>query len=110
MATFGQRLKTLRKEKKLTQKQLAELFKISESGVSMFENDSREPSLELIDNMATYFDVSVDYLMGRSIARTSSEGFFYSDGGNDWTDEEKAAAAAFIEQMRKMKDAQNKDN
>jgi len=69
----------------------------------MFENNEREPSLEMIDKMASYFEVSADYLMGRSIARTPGGGQAYADGGANWTQEEKDAAAAYIEMLRQQK-------
>lgn len=37
----------------------------------MYERDQREPSFELLDEMALFFDVSVDYLMGRTDKRNS---------------------------------------
>lgn len=71
----------------------------------MFENDEREPAFELVDRMATYFDVSADYLLGRSVARTPEHGMAFSGGGKDWTEEEmrmaEAIAIATIENMRK---------
>lgn len=67
----------------------------------MFENGDREPSLEMIDKMASYFEVSVDYLMGRTISRSVEEGMAFSDGGKGWTEEEIQMAEAIIEAMRK---------
>ncbi len=66
MGTFGSRLKHLRKSKKLTQKNLADIFKLAESTISMYERDEREPSFELTNKLADYFGVTTDYLHGRT--------------------------------------------
>jgi transcriptional regulator with XRE-family HTH domain len=65
-ATFGERLRKIRKNKKLTQKQLASTLKLAESTVSMYERDERDPSKELIIKIAELFEVSTDYLFGRT--------------------------------------------
>ncbi|WP_426453793.1 helix-turn-helix domain-containing protein [Paenibacillus sp. S-38] len=59
----------LRSEKKLSQDELATRLKISKSAVGMYERDQREPSFELVREIADYFDVSTDYLLGRTDLR-----------------------------------------
>lgn len=67
MATLGERLRKLRKNKtSLSMKEFGKIFGLSESAIGMYERDEREPDLKTIDKMADYFDVTVDYLMGRS--------------------------------------------
>lgn len=63
---FGERLRSLREEKKITQKELAKLFKIAESTVSMYERGEREPNFEIVNKIANFFNVSTDYLLGRT--------------------------------------------
>ncbi|WP_256972541.1 helix-turn-helix domain-containing protein [Saccharibacillus sp. O23] len=101
MATFGSRLKLLRSEKRLTQKDFAKLMNISESAVGMYERDEREPSFKILNQIADYFGVSYDYLLGSSIARTPEEGMAFSDGGRNWTEEEMQIAESIIETLRK---------
>lgn len=73
MITFGQRLKDLRKSKRLTQQQLADIFFLNKSSISRYENDSQLPEHELLQKMADYFEVSIDYLLGRDdISKTPS--------------------------------------
>lgn len=73
MATFGERLKELRKKKHLTQEQLGKAFYLNKSSISRYENDTQIPENELLQSIADYFDVSLDYLMGRtSIVNTHS--------------------------------------
>ena len=60
-----QRLKQLRKENGITAKQLAEKLQVSESTISLYENGKREPDFKMLLNIADYFNVSVDYLLGK---------------------------------------------
>ncbi|MCI9407150.1 MAG: helix-turn-helix transcriptional regulator [Clostridia bacterium] len=58
------RLKELRKEKGLTQKQLAELVNKSETGLASWEQGLSEPSINDIRLLCRIFQVSADYLLG----------------------------------------------
>ena len=60
------KLKQLRKAHKLTAKQLAEIINVSESTISLYENGKREPDFKTLLNIANYFNVSVDYLLGKA--------------------------------------------
>jgi len=66
MATFAERLKELRKEKGLTQKELADTFFITKSSICKYETGVNSPENKLLQNLAEYFNVSVDYLLGNS--------------------------------------------
>ena len=59
------KLRELRKKKNLTMKQLGAMFGAAESTVSHWENGKREPDTATLLNLADYFNVSVDYLLGR---------------------------------------------
>ena len=61
--TFGNRLKELRKAKNLTQNNLAKEFNVTRQAVAKWENDSSKPSIEIVEGLAKYFDVSIDYLL-----------------------------------------------
>ena len=63
---FSERLLTLRKEKKLSQSQLAEQLSVSFHQVRKMEKGQRAASIEVLCALADYFDVSLDYLVGRS--------------------------------------------
>lgn len=60
---FGHKLKYLREKKGLTQEQLAKKFNLLKSSISMYENNIRLPNVELIKELANYFNVSIDYLL-----------------------------------------------
>lgn len=62
---LGQRLKTLREAKRLTQRELGDMVGVSDSAVGQWENDRREPSVRILVKLAQIFGVSVDYLLGR---------------------------------------------
>lgn len=65
----GNRIKKLREEKQLKQEELAKILSISPSAIGMYERDAREPNDELTLKLAEYFDVSTDYLLGKSDIR-----------------------------------------
>ena len=65
MATFGERLRLLREERKLGQKEIAALLEVSVSCVGKYENEQRTPPPKTIHALADYFGVSTDYLLGR---------------------------------------------
>lgn len=69
MSTFGERLRLLREEKKLAQKEIAALLKVSQSSIGKYENDERTPSPTAIVKLADFFGVSTDYLLGHSEIR-----------------------------------------
>lgn len=64
--TVGKRIYELRKIHNLTQKQLASETSLSERGIQNYELEVRIPTLEIAIALADYFDVSLDYLCGRS--------------------------------------------
>ena len=59
-----QRLKELRKEKKLSLKETGELLGVAESTVSLYENSKREAPYSVLSRAAQIFGVSIDYLIG----------------------------------------------
>lgn len=69
MSNFASRLKSLRKNKGLTQSELAKNLsigdnKISASAIGMWEQGRRTPKLEILELIADYFNVDLDYLRG----------------------------------------------
>ena len=61
---FAIRLKEIRLEKELSQNQLAKLLCISKQNISDWENGKSETSFEMLVNIAKFFEVSTDYLLG----------------------------------------------
>lgn len=63
---FSERLVNLRKERNLTQKQVYEAVNMSALGYQRYEYGTREPAYKNLISLADYFDVSIDYLVGRT--------------------------------------------
>lgn len=66
MMALSDRLKQLRLQKNITQEQLAKHLGIPRSTYSNYEYGNREPDANTLNKIADYFDVSVDYLLGRT--------------------------------------------
>lgn len=66
LSAFGKRLNGLRTDRGLSQDELAKIIGVSRSSVSMYEIGRNWPDFEVLDAIADYFDVNVDYLLGFS--------------------------------------------
>lgn len=66
MNLLQERLKELRKEKRLTQAELADIIKTTQKTISDYERGISNPDLETLTNFANFFDVSTDYLLGKT--------------------------------------------
>ena len=66
MKVLAERLRLLRKEKKLSQEGFAKLMGLSTGGYQRYELDERDPTAPLIVEIAKYYNVSADYLLGLS--------------------------------------------
>lgn len=64
MVNMGEKLKSLRIEKKLTQKQIADRIGLAISAVSSYESGSRYPSYDALIKLSRIYHVSTDYLLG----------------------------------------------
>ena len=63
---FRTRLKQLRNERGISQRQLAEFLKVAPSTISMYENGQREPNFEVLESLADFFNVDLNYLLGKT--------------------------------------------
>ena len=61
---FGSKLKELRTEKGIGQVELAQILRVSNGIISLWENGLREPKLSNLVAIAKYFQVTIDYLTG----------------------------------------------
>lgn len=66
MSKFSERFKLLRKERGLSQAVLATELGFTKSSVNMYERGDREPGLESLETIADFFNVDMDYLLGKS--------------------------------------------
>ncbi|MCM1166047.1 MAG: helix-turn-helix domain-containing protein [Lachnospiraceae bacterium] len=72
---FGKRLKELRTERVLSQKQFGDAIGISKSTVGSYECAERTPDIVILARTAKYFDVSLDYLLGNTTARKKENAY-----------------------------------
>ncbi|WP_235379426.1 helix-turn-helix domain-containing protein [Pseudoflavonifractor phocaeensis] len=66
---FGERLKKLRLEKKIPQKELAAYLGISIRGYQFYESEDNEPNIKMLIALADFYGVTIDYLVGRTDER-----------------------------------------
>lgn len=66
--TFSEKLKKLRKEKKITQEKLAAIIGVERSSIGKYESTNVMPSIDVLNRIAAFFEVSVDYLLGNDSA------------------------------------------
>ena len=62
---FSQRLQQLREKKRISRKSLSELCGLSSDAVRRYERGEAEPTLHSLIAIAEYFEITVDYLIGR---------------------------------------------
>jgi len=107
---FGIRLRKLRTTSKLTQKQLADKINVTHVSISGYESGNRTPDTDTLQKIAQVFDVSTDYLLGRTddpspTSKKSSGGRAFLGGADNYTEEEleiaELAAQAAIEALRR---------
>ena len=92
MVEFGTRLRQLRKEKNLTQKQLASLIGVQHAVISFYELGDRTPSPQIIKKLAVTLHVSSDYLLG-----IEKQDIIHLDGLDD---SDKLVVRTLVETLR----------
>lgn len=71
---LNQQLRKLRRQKKLTQEKVAKCLNVSPSTYGLWEQGRNEPDAKRLLELADFFDVTVDYLLGReSITNTQEQ-------------------------------------
>lgn len=96
------RLKFLREEKGLFQSDIAKILGVSVAAVGFYENEKRDMSPNTIIKLAEYFDVSTDYLLGRTDIRNVEKdfSFAYNKESEGLTEEEIKEALEFYKKIR----------
>lgn len=79
MQKFSTRLISLRKERGLTQEEMAKAINRKRSTYSGYETEGKEPDIDTICLLAKFFEVSTDYLLGYSDERDHTEQVFFND-------------------------------
>ncbi|QGQ95826.1 XRE family transcriptional regulator [Paenibacillus psychroresistens] len=115
-ASFGERIKRLRSSKGITQEQLSHLLDIPESTIRRLETSDSLPRKERIHQLADFFNVRVDYLMGRadlledkkvSDSKEEINIAYFGGAKNDLTEEEAQHLEESLEMFRALKAKRN---
>lgn len=85
---LGDKIKNLREENKITQSNLAKSLGVSPSTVGMWEQNRRTPDTELLKKISSFFNVSIDYLLGKTNIRNynTNESTVALHSDNDYDD------------------------
>ncbi|MBS3885582.1 MAG: helix-turn-helix transcriptional regulator [Dethiobacter sp.] len=97
---LARRLEESRIEKKMTKKEVADALQIDQSTYGKYELGKREPDAATLLKLADLFEVSVDYILGRTDIKTPVETIAAHHDGEDWTDEELEDIENFKEFVR----------
>ncbi len=100
------RLETLRIDRGMTKKEVAEHLKIDQSTYGKYELGKREPDADTLAKLADLFDTTTDYLLGRSNIRTPIDTIAAHHEGDEFTEEELKDIEKFKEfvKMRRKKE------
>lgn len=69
---FAERLQELREDKSISRKELSRILNITISALGMYERGRREPNIEMLIKLADYFNVSLDFLVGRTFNKINT--------------------------------------
>ena len=72
---LGERIADLRKDKGISQEELADVLLTSRQAISKWERGESDPDIDRLKDLAIYFNVSIDYLLGYDVESTSVNGF-----------------------------------
>lgn len=106
------RLEELRKKLNLSQNELAEKLNMTQQRISAYEKGKRAPDIDTLKQLADFFGVSIDFLLGKSDIRNYDKDekdfrFAYHSETEGLTDEEIADALRFYKEMKKKIDKKN---
>ena len=100
--TVGERIADLRKHRGLSQYQLAKLLNIATSTLGMYETGKRKPNVEMLEQIAEFFNVSTDYLLGRDPMEDDLKTADLADDDTIFTFEGKPIPEQELEYMKRL--------
>lgn len=84
MNTFGERLKLLRTERRISLEKLSQKLCTTKATLSRYENNKREPKINMAEDIANFFDVSLDFLLGKTDVKKPEDRInFYTETGKE---------------------------
>lgn len=113
--SYGKRLSALRKEKKQSQEQLSKIVGINRSTYARYETGNTQPDYDTLKRLADHFEVTTDYLLGRSDTphKTEEEEFqaFINDPELEvWYKELPKNKESELRRLKKMWDLMKNDD
>ncbi len=100
MSDLSETLKTLRKENGLLQGHIADEIGISKAAYSTYEIGTREPNIKTLIRLANYYNVTVDYLIGKEEKATSLTTLTTQFSSDEYTKEELKEISNFAEFLK----------
>lgn len=100
---LGDRVRILRKESDLSREELCKKINISYSALSKYETNSRFPDKDTLIKIADFFEVSVDYLLGRTIVRNPVNTIAFHSTDDEELTEEGLVELEKIKELLKLK-------
>ncbi|MBF4693971.1 helix-turn-helix domain-containing protein [Fusibacter ferrireducens] len=97
---LGTRLRELRNEKNLTQNEISQLLKIPRGTNAHYELDKRQPDNDTLKSLADFFDVSLDYLLGRTDIKKYTEDILAFNSTEGLTEDDLKLVHQMIQNMR----------
>lgn len=99
--TFGERLRYLREEKELRQKDIAEKMNISARMIGYYETDKYFPNdSQMVIDLAKFFNVSLDYLFGLSNIKNNGVLNFFNSVFAELSDDNKKSAFDYMQYLK----------
>ena len=107
---FAGNLGNLRRERRLSQRQVAGDLGISQALLSHYETDAREPKLEFVVRVSEYYSVTTDFILGRTMERDDGTMILSAQINDvvDSIDKHRAAEAEMFDTLRGLLKANNK--
>lgn len=106
---IGDRIRELRVQKRMSQTDLAKAINTSQQAITKWENGKSEPSSSVINNIANYFNVSTDYLLGRTSEELPDKDLSHNQKliaysiDPDISDEERQAIIEMVQAAKKFR-------
>jgi transcriptional regulator with XRE-family HTH domain len=95
---LGSRIRQLRIDMNMTQKEFAALLELSESMISLYESEKRQPSYDILNSIANKCNVTTDYLFGRTDVKFSNEE--YAKKYSDLSPDSRKKAEEYFEMLK----------
>ena len=106
---FGNRLRELRASRKMSQSDLAKAIHVSQQAITKWETGKSEPASSAITAVANYFNVSTDYLLGKTLDKTPEKDMTKNQKliaysiDPDISDEERQAIIEMVQAAKKLR-------